>query len=141
MMSSTAYLLYKAGILAQQAVHAALAAAELTYREFLVLAFASANELSQQDVARRLSTDPTLIVSTVDALEERGLVARTRDPRDRRRNVLVITDAGHAALAQAADAAGAVEREFLAALGATKSKQLNHLLIEALSPHLDWLSA
>jgi DNA-binding MarR family transcriptional regulator len=139
MMQSTGYLLYKAGMLAQRGLDEALAAAELTYREFLVLAFTASDELSQQDVSRRLSIDPTLIVAAVDALEERGLVERTRDPRDRRRYVLVVTGAGKAALGTAAKAARRVDEQFLAGLGDAKAGELNKLLREALAPHLPWL--
>ena len=140
MMQSTGYLLYKAGVLAQRGLDEGLAAADLTYREFLVLAFSASEELSQRDVSRRLSIDPTLIVAAVDALEERGLVERTRDPRDRRRYVLVVTGAGKAALATAAKAARRVDEQFLAGLDEAKADELNELLREALAPHLPWLA-
>lgn len=138
-VGSTGYLLFKAGFLAQRGLDAAFTAAGLSYREFLVLAFAAADELSQQDVAGRLSTDATLIVAAVDALEQRGLVERTRDPRDRRRNVLVVTADGRKVLATTANVAARTEADFLAPLSPAKRKQLHALVREVLAPQLPWL--
>ena len=138
-MSSTGYLLFKAGVLAQRGLDSVLTEMGLSYREFLVLAFTSADELSQQDVARRLSTDPTLIVATVDALEDRGVLERTRDPRDRRRYVLVVTAEGRKLLAKTAKLASQEEDEFLAPLAADERERLGTLLRTVLAPKLTWL--
>lgn len=139
-ISSTGYLLFKAGVLAQRGLDSVLTETGLSYREFLVLAFTSADELSQQDVARRLSTDPTLIVATVDALEERGVLERTRDPRDRRRYVLVVTAEGRKLLAKTAKLAAKAEDEFLAPLDDVDRGQLGSLLRSVLAPKLTWLT-
>lgn len=139
-MASTGYLLFKAGVLAQRGLDSVLTEMGLSYREFLVLAFTSAEELSQQDVARRLSTDPTLIVATVDALEARGVLERTRDPRDRRRYVLVVTAEGRKLLAKTAKLAAAAEGEFLAPLDDDECRQLGCLLRTVLTPKLSWLA-
>lgn len=139
-MSSTGYLLFKAGVLAQRGLDSVLTEMGLSYREFLVLAFTSAGELSQQDVARRLSTDPTLIVATVDALEERGVLERTRDQRDRRRYVLVVTAEGRKLLAKTARLAAKAEDDFLAPLAGSDRAQLGSLLRSVLAPKLSWLT-
>jgi DNA-binding MarR family transcriptional regulator len=52
---------------------------------------------SQQQLAERLGLVPSRIVSYVDELESRGWIARTRDPVDRRVNVLTVTEAGREA--------------------------------------------
>lgn len=139
-MSSTGYLLFKAGVLAQRGLDSVLTEMGLSYREFLVLGFTSAGELSQQDVARRLSTDPTLIVATVDALEDRGVLERTRDPRDRRRYVLVVTAEGRKLLARTAKLAAQAEDEFLAPIDDAERTQLGSLLRTVLAPKLTWLT-
>ena len=60
-------------------------------REFLVLSFVrAADGLSQQELSARLGLDPTIVVGLVDGLEDRGLMSRTKDPADRRRNVLSV---------------------------------------------------
>ena len=64
-----------------------------------MLSFAATEPLSQQDIARRLGIDPTVLVGVVDELERRSLVERRRDPADRRRYLLVVTGDGTELLA------------------------------------------
>jgi DNA-binding MarR family transcriptional regulator len=61
--------------------------------------------LSQQALAERLGMVPSRIVAYVDDLEDRRWVARTRDPGDRRVNVLTVTEAGQDAFASIAEIA------------------------------------
>lgn len=46
------------------------------------------------EISRMLFTDPSTLVPVVDTLEERGLVERRKDPADRRRVPLYLTDSG-----------------------------------------------
>ncbi|GAA5118485.1 MarR family winged helix-turn-helix transcriptional regulator [Pseudonocardia adelaidensis] len=57
---------------------------------------------SQQAVAHVLGMPPSRLVGLVDALADRGLVERRRNPTDRRLHALHITDAGQAALGKIA---------------------------------------
>src|SRR5689334_19152115 len=94
-LTSAGYLLLKAGHHIGNDFDAALTTLGLTGREFLVLSFVrAADGLSQQALAARLGLDPTLVVGLVDGLEARGLVTRTKDPADRRRNLLGLTEEG-----------------------------------------------
>lgn len=52
---------------------------------------------SQQDVSNALSIDRSDMVRIIDDLEDRGLLTRTRDKKDRRRHTLALTDTGDAA--------------------------------------------
>lgn len=52
------------------------------------------------ELADRMSVSPSTMSNTVNALEERGWVARTRDQHDRRVVWVAITEAGLAILAQ-----------------------------------------
>ncbi len=45
-------------------------------------------------LATHLDLDPATVVRTVDSLERRGLVARRRDPHDRRQVFVEFTDSG-----------------------------------------------
>jgi DNA-binding MarR family transcriptional regulator len=54
---------------------------------------------SQHQLAERLGVHPTIMVKVVDGLEHEGLVARVRDPADRRRYALSLTPAGRGELA------------------------------------------
>jgi DNA-binding MarR family transcriptional regulator len=47
-----------------------------------------------RDLAERLSCDKSNVTGLIDGLEERGLVARQPDPRDRRIKQLVLTETG-----------------------------------------------
>lgn len=51
-------------------------------------------EISQQVIADALEIDRSEVVRMIDAFETDGLVTRTRDPRDRRRYRLAITEKG-----------------------------------------------
>ncbi|MDQ8705987.1 MarR family transcriptional regulator [Streptomyces sp. LHD-70] len=50
--------------------------------------------LSQQRIGERLKIDRTTMVSVVDDLEGVGLVERMRDPEDRRRYAVTMTEKG-----------------------------------------------
>jgi DNA-binding MarR family transcriptional regulator len=71
---------------------------------------------SQQEVAERMGVDRTTMVTLVDDLEKKGLVQRRPDPLDRRKNVVVLTDAGRTTLEGATRAVEEAERRFLGPL-------------------------
>jgi DNA-binding MarR family transcriptional regulator len=63
--------------------------------QFTVLAcLAEFGPASQREIARRLRLDPSDLVPIVDRLEHDGLALREKDPADRRRHALVLTDEG-----------------------------------------------
>jgi MarR family transcriptional regulator, lower aerobic nicotinate degradation pathway regulator len=68
------------------------------------------------------------MAAVVAELERRELLARTRDDRDRRRNVVTITAAGGAALQRMDAAIGAAQTQLLAPLSAAERRQLTQLL-------------
>src|ERR1044071_786375 len=85
----TGYLLYKCGWWLQRQTEAALGEIDLRDRHLMALTMLNSDDsLSQQDLARHLSLDPTLVVALIDDLEDRGLCARARHPDDRRRHVI-----------------------------------------------------
>jgi DNA-binding MarR family transcriptional regulator len=95
----------------------ALAPFGISGRELAVLiAIDDRAPLSQQEVARRLGVDRTTMVALIDDLENKTLVQRRQDPGDRRKNVVVLTDAGHVTLRRASAASEEAERRFLAPL-------------------------
>jgi DNA-binding MarR family transcriptional regulator len=98
-------------------------------RELAVLQFLDGREPeSQQQAAARLGIDRTTMVSLLDSLEGKDLVARRPDAEDRRRNVVVLTDAGQAKLEEATRASDAAEQELLAALDEREAAQFRALL-------------
>jgi len=82
----------------------------------------------QAEAERRLD-----YVMAIDRLEERGLMQRTRDARDRRVYRNVITPAGLDLLASLDEPLVSVHRKQLGHLGQEKLRTLIHLLEEARS--------
>lgn len=70
--------------------------------------------VSQQDLAKLMHVAPSLVVGLVDHLESVGAVSRERDPVDRRRQHLVVTEKGLALFMRCVKAAEAIEEEILA---------------------------
>jgi DNA-binding MarR family transcriptional regulator len=66
-------------------------------RAHLLWELATAESLTQRDLAQRLAVTPRNITGLVDALEQTGFVERTAHPSDRRATVVVLTPAGTAA--------------------------------------------
>lgn len=73
-------------------------------------------ERSQNELAAAIGMDRTTMVAVIDELERRGLVARRRSDRDRRRNVVSLTETGTACLHEADRARVEAEASFLAPL-------------------------
>jgi DNA-binding MarR family transcriptional regulator len=97
-------------------------------RELAVLLVLGGGPASQLEAAGRLGIDRTTMVSFLDTLEGRGLVARRPDPDDRRRNVVVLTPAGEKVLRDATAASDEAERRFLAPLTGPAADQLRRSL-------------
>ncbi|MGW7258452.1 MarR family winged helix-turn-helix transcriptional regulator [Streptomyces sp. NPDC054834] len=83
---------------------------------------------SQQDLAGRLGVAPSLVVSLADHLEGLGAVRRVRDPDDRRRQVLTLTEQGHRLLGHCAAEARALDAEITAQLSPAQREILREAL-------------
>ncbi|MFF7245241.1 MarR family winged helix-turn-helix transcriptional regulator [Embleya sp. NPDC008237] len=70
--------------------------------------------LSQQDVSRLLGIDPNVLVGLLDDLEARGFAERRRNPHDRRRHVVQVTDSGRELVAESTRLLGDAEDAFFA---------------------------
>jgi DNA-binding MarR family transcriptional regulator len=128
----TGFLAQKVGTLFLQAVGERLSELRLGNRPFFVLAgIEHAAPISQQELSRALSVDPTTMVALVDELEQGGFVQRTRNARDRRRYDLSLTDAGAKALAAAQKAMDEVEEEFFSPLTDSERRRY-HVYLEKL---------
>jgi DNA-binding MarR family transcriptional regulator len=123
------FLLHKAALLMVEDVEESLEGLGMRARYFFVLAsLAGGPRFSQQDLSRLLNLDPTTVVSVIDEMERNRHVERRRDPADRRRYNLILTESGRAALAQAEQVAGAAEARFFAAVGEEEVGALSGML-------------
>ncbi|WP_412537880.1 MarR family transcriptional regulator [Longispora sp. K20-0274] len=121
--------LCRAGSAATRIGESAAGAHDLGLTQYLVLdMLATVGPRSQQELSEGLRTDRTTMVGTVDALETAGLVARERNPNDRRAYIVTITDPGRAALAAVDADADALEAQFLGRLSEAERALLVELL-------------
>jgi DNA-binding MarR family transcriptional regulator len=84
--------------------------------------------MSQQDLGTYLRIDPATMVTTIDDLEAMGLVARTRELRDRRRYVVSITPPGRDMLKRIDQFVDRFDAAHLADVTPAQRAQLHRLL-------------
>jgi DNA-binding MarR family transcriptional regulator len=88
----------------------------------------------QQQLCEALWLDPNNCVLLLNELEDMGYVERRRDPADRRRHMVDITNEGRVALERAERAQESLGDEMFAALSAEERATLRSLLSRALEP-------
>ena len=88
----------------------------------------------QQQLCEALWLDPNNCVLLLNELEDMGYVERRRDPADRRRHVVDLTDEGRIALERAERAQESIGDELFAALSEEERATLRSLLSRALDP-------
>lgn len=131
----TGYLLVKCGWWLQRQTEVALRELDLRDRHLMALTILAADDsLSQQELARHLSLDPTLVVALVDDLEERGLCERTRHAEDRRRHVIQLTAKGRRVYREARALAVKVGDEIFGPLERSERAQLTEMLKRIMEP-------
>ncbi|MGW6379340.1 MarR family winged helix-turn-helix transcriptional regulator [Rhodococcus sp. NPDC055112] len=102
----------------------------LRTRHYLILqALAEAGARSQLELGNQLRIDPTTMVSSIDHLEGLGLAGRTRDPQDRRRFLVAITDEGRHAAAESDRLLASLNEQTLADLDPSRRDDLHQLLL------------
>ena len=123
------WLLGQASHRAQTLVSEALAQEGMRRQHFTVLtSLSEQGEASQAALGRRLWIDRSDLHAIVGELERAGLIARVRDPADRRRNVVTITSAGKSTLKHLDALIDRAQRELVAPLTASERRELTQLL-------------
>jgi DNA-binding MarR family transcriptional regulator len=126
----TGFLIQKVAFLSINSFEEALTTFGLSSRSYYVLSgIAQEKPPSQQELARLLTIDPTTIVAIVDELQNAGFVNRVRSSTDRRRNELLLTEDGVAALQKANQLADDEETEFFAPLTEAQRAGLHEALV------------
>lgn len=105
------------------------------YHFSLLAALEEFGPASQAALGRRTGIDRSDIVATVNELAERGLVERSPDPDDRRRNVITVTPAGVRQLEVLDRLLAGAQEELLAALTGAEREQLMGLLTRVAGRH------
>ncbi|WP_371515552.1 MarR family winged helix-turn-helix transcriptional regulator [Kitasatospora sp. NBC_01300] len=129
LLDLSTYLLSRIGRTARGRLAEQLAERGLRLWDMAVLAaLADFGPHAQRDLVQRLGIDPSDLAKVADQLAAAGYVERVRDPADRRRVSVSVTDAGRALLAELDARARAVQDEVLAPLDA-RERQLLHALL------------
>jgi DNA-binding MarR family transcriptional regulator len=86
------------------------------------------------ELSRKFMLDPSTLVPVIDALEGKGMVVRGRDPNDRRRVPLSITESGRTLVAEVSLVhENDIMLQAIQQVGAEKTQQLLDLLRELIS--------
>jgi DNA-binding MarR family transcriptional regulator len=134
--AQAAYLLARIGRAQSARFAGRLESLALRPKHFALLnAIALADGASQQELGRRLALDPSGLVGAIDELERSGLVERRRDPSDRRRYAVALTDEGAATLTRARRLVSDGARELLAPLSEAEVDTLVDLLSRVAAAH------
>jgi DNA-binding MarR family transcriptional regulator len=127
--STLAFLLSQVGIHASRRFAERIAEVGLNSPLFRVLNLVDAAEgRSQQAIGAAIEVPASRMVALVDELEERGLVERRPDPKDRRVRALYLTRKGRTALERGREIARQHEEELTDGMSEPDRKRLLKLL-------------
>src|SRR4051812_47020007 len=128
--SSPGLLLALVGHEAMRRLRAAHTAHNLKPRQFQILGLLHDHGgLPQRELQQTMGVDASILVTLLNPLEARGLVARDRDPDDRRRHLVTLTRAGERLLVSAARAQKQTEDALFASLDHDQREQLREALL------------
>jgi DNA-binding MarR family transcriptional regulator len=120
-------------LLGQEAMHrlrAAHTAHNLKPRQFQILGLLHDHGgLAQRELVQTMGVAPSILVTLLNPLEADGLVARERDPGDRRRHLVTLTPAGERHLSNASRAQKDTEDALFASLDDDQRDDLRAVLV------------
>jgi DNA-binding MarR family transcriptional regulator len=123
------FLLFRASQASLSLANQMLAQIGLCARQAGILTMVTELEpMTQKALSDALGIDRTTMVALLDDLEDKGLAARQRHPRDRRAFLVHPTDSGRAAKVAAVRILDEQQRRFLAPLAPAERSQLAALL-------------
>jgi MarR family transcriptional regulator, lower aerobic nicotinate degradation pathway regulator len=132
LLGTTTFVLHKVAVASRRAIAERLGEKPgLTLWQFAALAeLADGGPVAQNALAAALAMDPSDMVRLMDELIDRRLVARDRDPADRRRYRVTLTAGGRKALAAGRSVVREVEKATLAPLTAAERATLHDLALK-----------
>jgi len=123
------FLLSRVGAAIRAGFQEVLARWDLRPLQYLILLILDAGGgVSQQELCMAAGIDSGNMVELLDGLESLEYAARARDPGDRRRHVVTITQRGRSALAQLRPAVDEYTNGFLSPLSEVERQQLTRSL-------------
>jgi MarR family transcriptional regulator, temperature-dependent positive regulator of motility len=105
----------------------------MKYKAYAGLTLLRDGAHAQKDMCAAMHLDPNNCVLLLNDLESSGYVERKRDPADRRRHIVDLTDSGRDALLRAERAMESLEEQVLSALSAEERAEFRELLDRALA--------
>lgn len=128
--ANAGYLLSRVGTAVQTGFKEVLAGWQIRPLHFLILvALRGTGGASQQELGQATHVNSGNMVGLIDTLERLGYAERGRDPRDRRRHLVALTEPGRAAIAAMTAAVDEYTTRFLEPL----SQKEQATLISALT--------
>jgi DNA-binding MarR family transcriptional regulator len=136
LVGSATFLLKRLGFAAkEQAMKAYDEVGLHPYHHAVLVALSEGSHETQGAIADALGYDRGQLVGLLDELEERGLVERRRDPKDRRRHLVHITAQGKRTLRNLRTLARQLEASFLEPLSDEERAELHSLLLRLAEKH------
>lgn len=128
------HLLHKAAHMVGQQVDAGLAPLGIRVKHYIILLLLTQvdSALPQKEIGDRLRIDRNTMVSLIDDLEALELVARSRDPNDRRCYAISVTEKGRELTPLAGKIVAEADARCIEALTADELEQLSRLLSKLL---------
>ncbi|BCJ61441.1 MarR family winged helix-turn-helix transcriptional regulator [Micromonospora endophytica] len=122
-------LLSQAGERAREFLQRQLASSRLRPRHAHVLLFLErTGAAGQQELLERLNVDASALVGLLNDLEGDGMVERRRDPADRRRHIVTLSEHGRAAVAEVHASIDEMSDALFGALSDTDRDHLHRIL-------------
>ena len=104
----------------------------LTYTQYIVMMYFWENEsASATEVCRSMMLDPSTLTPILKKLEQKGYLARCRNPRDERSLLVTLTEAGRALQDQALEIPAQMGR--CLALTEDEARTLSGLIVKTLT--------
>jgi len=123
------WLISQAALYAHRLLAQALAAMDSNgYQYRLLAALEEFGPASQAALGRRTGIDRSDVVAALNDLAERGLVGRSIDPVDRRRNIITVTLAGAERFQELDSVVAGIQDTLLAPLSPAEQEQFTRML-------------
>ncbi|WP_090934716.1 MarR family winged helix-turn-helix transcriptional regulator [Nonomuraea jiangxiensis] len=135
MSTATGYLLARLGDFARQRIEDEVGRWGMTGKELRVLGYARDAARSQRDLTALARMDRTTMTEVINTLERLGYVRRVRNPADRRKYLVTVTEDGARVVEEMLAHLAQVEADFLSPLTPIERSLLNNMVARLFAAH------